>query len=889
MIGVDALNLLKRLNPFCLRALNAAANVCSSGGLYEITIEHFLRQAVDDPAADVQLILRHFEVEPARLQGALDRAVAELRTGNAGRPMFSPLLMEWFEDAFVLGTVDLGCQQIRSGALLMALALKPARSPALASSGELRQIRADELRRSFMSILGGSSESELPMGSVPAPSTGAAQPRAGREALDRFTIDLTARARAGQIDPVLGRESEIRQTIDILTRRRKNNPILVGEPGVGKTAVVEGLALAVVAGETSALAGVEILTLDLGLLQAGAGVRGEFENRLKGVIKEVKESAQPIILFIDEAHTIIGAGGVAGGTDAANLLKPALARGELRTIAATTWSEYKKYFEKDAALERRFQPVKIEEPSQANAIVMLRGVAGLFERHHKVRIRDSAVEAAVKLASRFLTGRQLPDKAVDLLDTGAARVALGLSAKPAAVDDLDRRLQNLDSALRVLERDALTDGSRAADLASLRQERGEVAGSRTALAERWEKEQHAVEHVRAVRTELEDLAQGTINPGGVAPRDRDTVHCEFERASEELRSVRGERALVPLDVDAEVMAQVISDWTGIPTGTLLRDEIASLRTIEERLRERVVGQDHAIATIASKIRTAKAGLQNFAQPIGVFLLVGPSGVGKTESALALAEQLFGGERFMVTINMSEYQEKHTVSRLIGSPPGYIGFGEGGVLTEAVRQRPYSVVLLDEVEKADPEVLNLFYQVFDKGMLADGEGRVIDFRNTLFLLTSNLGSDVIIDACHDGSRPDIDTIREGIRPSLERHFKPALYWRMTVIPYYPVSREVMRSITEMKLNRIAEHLASTHGIRLAWDPRVAEAIVERCTNVEGGARNIDHVLDLAVLPQITQAILARMAGGPLPATARLLPSEDGFTQLVFEDSRVDAPR
>jgi type VI secretion system protein VasG len=904
MIGVDIKSLLRRLNRSCTRALEGAAGLCVSRGHYEVTTEHLLLKMLDDPNGDLQLIFRHFETEPAYVQKALQRAVEELRTGNAGRPVFSPLMLEWLQDGWLMSSLELGLAEIRSGALLAVLVDRPARYTGGTFVEALEPISKEELRKNLLSIVANSSENALALtAGVPgAKQTGA--PGAARaddeSALGRFTMDFTARARAGEIDPVFGRDREIRQMIDVLARRRKNNPIIVGEAGVGKTAVVEGLALKIVQGDVpSILAGVEILGLDLGLLQAGAGVKGEFENRLKSVINEVKQSPKAIILFIDEAHTLIGAGAAAGGGDAANLLKPALARGELRTIAATTWSEYKKYFEKDPALARRFQLVKLDEPSEQDTILMLRGLRTKYEASHRVRVLDEAVVEAVKLSSRYISGRQLPDKAVDLLDTCAARVHIGLSSRPFEIDDAQRRIQSLERERDALERDAAAgvavDADRIADL------NGKIAETQKEAADleaRWLKEKEAVGRLLELRAALEKNGQppaqetpgeaatpkapeNSAAPDGDGPRGAPAAgsrdpRTDLEAALAALKEIQGKSPFIPTEVNGEVIARVVSDWTGIPLGKMVRDEARTILQFEENLRRRIKGQDHAIEALGRGLRAAKAGLQNPKTPIGVFLLVGPSGVGKTESGLGLADLLFGGERFMVTINMSEFQEKHTVSRLIGSPPGYVGYGEGGVLTEAVRQRPYSVVLLDEVEKADPEVLNLFYQVFDKGMLADGEGRVVDFKNTVILLTSNLASDTIVAMAGGPVRPDVDEIMNAIRPALVKHFKPALLARMTVVPYYPISMDAMKGIVSLKLDQVGKRLKESHRIDFGYDAAAVDLIAQRCTDVESGARNIDHIVNGTLLPMISTAILEKMGTGTLTNTLRVeLDSENNF--------------
>ncbi|RJP32378.1 MAG: type VI secretion system ATPase TssH, partial [Phycisphaerales bacterium] len=726
-------------------------------------------------------------------------------------------------------------------------------------------------------------------------------------ALAQFTTDVTAKAEAGQIDPVFGRDAEIRQMIDIFGRRRKNNPILVGEPGTGKTAIVEGLALRIVGGDVPpSLQGVKLITLDLGLLQAGASVKGEFENRLKNVIKEIKASETPVITFIDEAHTLIGAGGPAGGGDAANLLKPALARGELRTVAATTWAEYKKYFEKDAALERRFQLVRCEEPSVEVATVMLRGLKDKYEKHHKVVILDEAVSEAAALSNRYISGRFLPDKAVDLLDTAAARVASSLTTRPAALETVDRDLGHLDTAIRAVERDfaagAILDGE--ARLDEMHKAREALVAKREQLEQKWQAEIAAVRKFHELRGRLPAFAgrdadgraagdgktagggdgdgkAGTKPAAPAAAVDEAALRVEIDRAAKEIEAAQGESPMVYAQVDAAAVASVVADWTGIPVGNMVKDEIEATLHMEERLRARVVGQDHAIAVIADKLRTSKSGLGNPDQPLGVFLCVGPSGVGKTETALCVAELLFGGERFTVTINMSEFMEKHTVSQLKGSPPGYVGYGEGGVLTEAVRQRPYSVVLLDEVEKAHPDVMNLFYQVFDKGTLADGEGRVINFRNTVVFMTSNIGTDVIQGICESGEEFGIETLKESIYPQLREHFKPALLARMNIVPYLTIGPEVMKMIARLKVGKLARRLRQAHDMELEVTDAAYDQIASRCDQVDVGARNVDHILDQSILPKLSRLLLEQMTHETMPAKATIDADQAG--EFAFEFS------
>jgi type VI secretion system protein VasG len=888
MINVDLRALIAKLNKQCLRALEGASGMCLSRGNYEVAIEHVLIKLLEEPGGDFQLVLRHFGIDPAGVQKGLQRSVERLKSGNPRKPVFSTLLLEWFEEAWMIASIEFGAKSIRSGHLVGALVSNPNRYAADEHFDEVRAISPEALRKDLSTIVAHSVEepAETRVGAAAEP----AAMRGAETALGKFTIDFTGRARAGEIDPVFCRDREIRQMIDILGRRRKNNPIVVGEAGVGKTAVVEGLALKVVQDDVpDVLKGVDIYGLDMGLLQAGASVRGEFEQRLKSVIEEVKSSPKPIVLFIDEAHTLIGAGGPAGGGDAANLLKPALARGEMRTIAATTWSEYKKYFEKDAALARRFQLVKVDEPSVEEASEIIRGLRKAYEDAHGVYVRDDAVMEAARLSARYISGRQLPDKAVDLLDTACARVKISLSSKPDSIDDRERRIQSLERELAAVRRD-VEAGNRADDgaMAELERKIREVEDELESLRDRWEAEKVAVSHLlelrRAMRGEpassaSEDrMKEEEIGAGGEATPEPAVVSAESLRekiaeAEHRVKEIQGTDPLVHFEVGPDVIGRVVSDWTGVPVGKMVRDEAKTTLGFAERIRARIKGQDHAVDAISRGLRASKAGLGNPRAPIGVFLFVGPSGVGKTETGLAVADLLFGGERFVTTINMSEFQEKHTVSRLIGSPPGYVGFGEGGVLTESVRQRPYSVVLLDEVEKADLEVMNLFYQVFDKGMLSDGEGRVIDFKNTLIFMTSNLGSDVISQMCA-GERPPPETILEAVRPMLSAHFKPALLARMEVVPFYPLSPEALSEIVELKLHQLRDRLKSSQRIDFTYRSEVVQQIVARCTEVETGARNVDHIVQQALLPRISTEILERMAEERMPESLEVGIAKDG---------------
>jgi type VI secretion system protein VasG len=844
---VNLKSLFAKLNDTSRTATESAAALCLSEHHYDVEVEHLLLQLLDSNDNDLPAILRHYDVVPDRLQAQLVTALGTFKKGNTRTPALSPHLTRMIEQAWVLASIEFGQAQIRTGHLLQALLDDDElRRVVIAGAAELEKINADDLRVNLNALVEGSAESKQakPLDTSGGASANPVKGNGKTPALDQYTINLTQSAREGRIDPVLGREFEVRQMVDILTRRRQNNPILTGEAGVGKTAVVEGLALRIIQGDVpSVLKGVAIHTLDLGLLQAGAGVKGEFENRLKSVIEETKRSLHPIILFIDEAHTLIGSGGQAGQNDAANLLKPALARGELRTIAATTWAEYKKYFEKDAALARRFQVVKVEEPDEDKAIHMLRGLLAKMQEHHKVTVMDEALVQAVRLSNRYITGRQLPDKAVSVLDTACARVALGQSAQPGPLEDCKRQIDNLQAEISVLQQEAAKGSDHARRLTTLNAELLSEQQTRDALEQQWQRELQLVEQLGALS-----------HPENQSP---DAIEIAAVRA--ELASVQGEQPLVHALVDGGTIGEVISGWTGIPLGKMLRDEIETVQRLPALLGERVLGQDHALHEIGKRIKISRARMEDPNKPIGVFLLLGPSGVGKTETALALADTLYGGERNVITINMSEYQEAHTVSSLKGSPPGYVGYGEGGVLTEAVRRKPYSVVLLDEVEKAHPDVLELFFQVFDKGVLDDGEGREINFRNTVIILTSNTGTDRIMQWCLNAQpQPTPEDIVEGLRDELNQVFKPAFLGRLTIVPYYPVKDAILERIVALKLERIRQRFERNHQAVLSYDEALVKAIASRCTEVDSGARNIDNILSKTLMPELAQRVLERMA-------------------------------
>ncbi|PQV48043.1 type VI secretion system ATPase TssH [Paraburkholderia sp. BL21I4N1] len=880
--------LIAKLNPTCRQAALLAANNCLARGHYEVDLEHLLLALLDEAASDVALVLRASRIDPHALRADLERELQRLKTGNTRTPVFSKHLIDLLEQAWLIASLDSRIGRIRSGHLLLALLS----APDLAQFAErmsplLRDVRVTDLKHKFDELTAGSREAER---SSAADSAGDdASDSAANEtapgapsktpALDTYTSNLTQRARDGKIDPVIGREAEIRQTIDILMRRRQNNPIMTGEAGVGKTAVVEGLALRIAADDVPApLKGVALHVLDMGLLQAGASVKGEFENRLKNVIDEVKKSPHPIILFIDEAHTIIGAGGQAGQNDAANLLKPALARGELRTIAATTWSEYKKYFEKDAALARRFQVVKIEEPNETLAAAMLRGMAALMEKHFNVRVLDDAITEAVRLSHRYISGRQLPDKAISVLDTACAKVALAHSSTPAAIDDTKKSLERIDTEIAALEREVASGSVHDERLAELRELREEDVKALAEDEARYDKERALVEEIVGLRAELDAARVSSANAGQAEHADKtDKARETLAARVAELHALQGSQPMVPLQVDGHVVAEIVASWTGIPLGRMIKDEIQTVLNLQPLLAARVIGQDHALDAIAQRVRTASASLEDPNKPRGVFMFVGPSGVGKTETALALADVLYGGERKMVTINMSEYQEAHSVSGLKGSPPGYVGYGEGGVLTEAVRRNPYSVVLLDEVEKAHPDVLEMFFQVFDKGTMDDAEGREIDFRNTLIILTSNVGSQAVMQACLNKSAeelPDADELAETLRPQLYKTFKPAFLGRMKVVPYYPISDDVLADIIELKLERIRRRIEANHKAVFEWDESLVDAVLARCTEVDSGARNVDHILNGTLLPEVAQQVLERIANGATIERIAVRASEAG---------------
>ncbi|TLX61209.1 type VI secretion system ATPase TssH [Stutzerimonas nosocomialis] len=865
MINVDLQQLVQALDAETKRDLEAAAERCVVRGGSKILVEDLLLGLLERPEGLLTRALQDADVQPGTLAQALQPRGEHSESRN---PVFSAELVQWLQDALLVGNLELGQSQIDQAALILALLRNPMRYAGSHYQPLLARLNAERLR-------------EFALAQQPQSAPGKAAP-AGESNLARFTHNFTQQARDGKLDPVLCRDAAIRQMIDILARRRKSNPIVVGEAGVGKTAIVEGLALRIAQGEVpDALKGVELLCLDLGLLQAGASVKGEFERRLQGVIDEVKASPKPIILFIDEAHTLIGAGGQAGSGDAANLLKPALARGELRTIAATTWSEYKKYFEKDPALARRFQPVQLHEPTVDEAVTILRGLAPVYEKSHGIYLRDDAVVAAAELSARYLAGRQLPDKAVDVLDTACARVRISLAAAPEALERLRGEIAEGERQRLALRRD-LEAGLRI-EIETLDGLETRLAAARAELEQletRWSAQRTLAERLLELRKQCAAarLAGDTEAPEEERYPDLEQLEAELRDLQVELASAQATERLVSFEVCPRLVAEVISHWTGVPLSQLAREHNSKVLSFSADLRQRVRGQEQAIEALDRSMRATAAGLNKPDAPVGVFLLVGPSGVGKTETALALADLLYGGERFLTTINMSEFQEKHSVSRLIGAPPGYVGYGEGGMLTEAVRQKPYSVVLLDEVEKADPDVMNVFYQIFDKGVANDGEGREINFRNTLILMTSNLASDRIASLCQGGQRPATEDLELAIRPALSQHFKPALLARMRVVPYYPVQGEVLNELVALKLSRFGERLARRQ-LQFSHCEALVESLAERCTHSDSGARLIDHLIDQHLQPLVVDRLLDAMAGGE--TLQRVHATLDGQGTVVCE--------
>ena len=870
MKSKDLRSLLLKLNNYLIQILDEATGRGLKSGHYEISMEHLLVELLNEGSGDVPLILNYYGVDPGRVLEICNRNIEEMKTGNPGKPKLSPLLTDLFQEAWMVASLHHKEEKMRSGALLDVFV----GSELVVSIGMwevLKSVFQEDLRSKFHEVVASSSENVESAGEKIPQEVVRELPK-DATVLDQYTINFTAQAKEGKIDPILGRDDEILQMIEVLSRRKKSNPIVLGEPGVGKTAVVEGLALKVAAGEVpDTLKGVQIHSLDLGALQAGTKMRGEFEKRLKAVITEVTSSPVPIILFIDEAHTLIGAGNSSGGSDAANLLKPALARGELRAIAATTYMEYNKYFAKDAALERRFQPIHIGEPEDDKAMLMLRGVKAKYEAYHGIHISEQAIETAVKLSRRFIAGRQLPDKAVDLLDTSATRVKMSLTNKPPKLELMISRANALELEIATVQKDHdlnISDNTEA--LGELKRELEELQNEIDTETAQWQKEVELVEKIRELRKKKVDEQ---AKDGDVT-----TLDTELTEVYRELEAAQDENPRVFADVTDTIVAEVIESWTGIPVGNMTQDEMVTLTNLEQELSKRVVGQDHAIKQIADAIRGAKVGLKKEEGPIGVFLLVGTSGVGKTELARATAEVLFGDERFMVTLNMTEYQNEYNTSRLIGADPGLVGYGEGGALSEPVRQRPYSVVLLDEIEKANSSVIDLFMQVFDRGMLQDSDRRQIDFSNTLIFMTSNLASEVIFENYYDGMQ-DPEALLEELRPHMNHHFRPEFLGRVKPIVFLPLAKDVMSTIVGLKLGKLSRRMATNQNLEVNFDEAVIESITNACTRAETGARNIDAIIDRTIGPAISAKLLAFMAEGESPETLAIREGEDG--QYLYE--------
>ncbi len=881
MSEISRVALFGKLNRVGYQAIESAAVFCKLRGNPYVEVIHWVHQILQGADSDIHHIAKHYKMDPARMAADMQRALDQLPRGASTISDLSSHLENAVERAWVYGSLKYSANQVRTGHIILGmLKTKELQGILYGITEQFRVVKADDLADNFADVVAGSPEDALgPQdgsstggGVGPGEHSGAIAPaQMGKEeALKKYCTDLTQQARDGKIDAIVGRDEEIRQVVDVLMRRRQNNPILVGEAGVGKTAVVEGFAHRIARGDVPpALKDARILALDVGLLQAGASMKGEFENRLKAVIDEVQASTTPVIMFIDETHTLVGAGGAAGTGDAANLLKPALARGTLRTVGATTWAEYKKHIEKDPALTRRFQTVVVDEPSPTKAIMMMRGIASMLEKHHKVQILDEGIEAAVNLSARYIPARQLPDKSVSVLDTACARVAISQHAVPPEVDDSRKRISALVTELEIIDRDETAGydvGERRTAITAIKaDEEKRLEG----LTVRWDAEKAVVDDIIALRAKLREggtkveAAPGTEEAAAspLSPEERASLMAQLKTRNADLTAMQGETPLILPIVDAQAVATVVGDWTGIPVGRMLKDEIETVLNLDVHLAKRVIGQDHAMKMIAKRIQTSRAGLDNPSKPIGVFMLAGTSGVGKTETALALAEVLYGGEQNVITINMSEYQEAHTVSSLKGAPPGYVGYGEGGVLTEAVRRKPYSVVLLDEVEKAHPDVHEIFFQVFDKGQMEDGEGRMIDFRNCLILLTTNAGTEMIMDMCADPDlMPDPDGLAKALREPLLKIFPPALLGRLVTIPYYPLSPHMIAEITKLQLNRIKKRVQAAHGVPFEYTQEVVDTIVSRCSELESGGRMIDAIVTNTMLPDISAEFLRRMMAG-----------------------------
>jgi type VI secretion system protein VasG len=905
MSEISRAALFGKLNPLVYKAIEGATVFCKLRGNPYVELVHWLQQILQAQDSDLHHIARHFGLDAGKLAADMTAALDRLPRGASSISDLSEYIENSVERAWVYSTLMFGESQVRSGHLLVGmLKTNSLRNALFGISTQFQHVKGDILMEDFAKIVAGSPEEGQTaadgsgLSGAPGEASGAMAPaQMGKgEALKKFCVDLTERAGKGEIDPVSGRDEEIRQIVDILMRRRQNNPILTGEAGVGKTAVVEGFALRIAKGDVPPmLKDVKLLSLDIGLLQAGASMKGEFEQRLRQVIDEVQSSAKPIILFIDEVHTLVGAGGAAGTGDAANLLKPALARGKLRTIGATTWAEYKKYFEKDPALTRRFQVVQIPEPSEEKAILMMRGVASILEKHHRIQILDEALEAAVRLSHRYIPARQLPDKSVSLLDTSCARVAISQHATPPAVEDCQRRIEALKTELEIIGREEVVGIDVKKRRIDAEEKLGKNQEELTGLEARWKEEKELVDKVLSIRAKLRgslNAVEGTGSPqeqaAEAAKQGAETADAKLSDAQRAallgelnglqttLHGLQGDSPLILPTVDEQAVAAVVGDWTGIPVGRMVKDEVASVLRLADTLNERVIGQRHGLEMIAKRIQTSRAKLDNPNKPIGVFMLCGPSGVGKTETALALAETLYGGEQNVITINMSEFQEAHTVSTLKGSPPGYVGYGEGGILTEAVRRRPYSVVLLDEVEKAHSDVHEMFFQVFDKGWMEDGEGRYIDFKNTIILLTSNAGTDLIMNMCKDPElMPDPESIAKSLREPLLKTFPPAFLGRLVTIPYYPLSDEMLGSIVRLQLNRIKKRVQENHKVPFSYDEDCVKLIVSRCNEVDSGGRIVDSILTNTILPRISLEYLTRLTEGKAFAGVKLSAAEGDF--------------
>ena len=879
MIEINLKSLINKMNPYTRSCLESAAGLCMNRGHYNVEIEHFLLKLLENNNTDIVTIFNQYKIDAASISTDLNNALEKLKTGNVRPPALSIEIIDLIKHAWVLASVEYNHNEITSAHITGALLIEEKiRRQITNSVRKLESISASVLKEQIPSFIGNSDESLKSTESQQTNTNSSAN--MGGTALDKYTINLTERAKAGEIDPVLGRDREIRQIIDILTRRRQNNPILTGEAGVGKTAVVEGFALRIATDDVpTPLKGVHIRVLDLGLLQAGASIKGEFENRLKSVIEEVKASPVPIILFIDEAHTMIGAGGKEGQGDAANLLKPALARGELRTIAATTWAEYKKYFERDPALTRRFQVVKVEEPDEETAIDMMRAIAKSLQSHHNVHILDDAIIESVRLSTRYMPGRQLPDKSVSLLDTACARVALSQSTTPAKIEDLARRIKQCISNIDSLEKENLLGGNSVDALKTLYENQSRYQDELDTLKTQWQQEKSLINQIKEIRKTLEqDYSQQKFdseNKDILSEEERSQLQSDLSHLADELISIQAESALMQPSVDKQAIAEVIANWTGIPVGKMVSNEINSIIDLASSLERRVIGQSHALDMIAKSIQTSRAGLTDPRKPIGVFLMVGPSGVGKTETAMALADILYGGEHNITVINMSEFKEEHKVSMLLGSPPGYVGYGEGGVLTEAIRRNPYSIILLDEMEKAHPGVQDVFYQMFDKGTIKDGEGRDIDCRNTVIIMTSNAGEEVIRHICETHEEtPDYEALLEMFRPVLLKQFKPAFLGRTQVIPYYPLSDEILVNICELNMKHIENRVSSNYGAAFSYNPEVPIHIVARSQEVDTGARNIENIISKTLLPELATECLGKMSMDETINTVHIDVSDDG---------------